>query len=285
MEVIYTSKELNLKLSEIKSEKGRVGFVPTMGSLHAGHGFLLKEARKAADIVVLSIFVNPTQFNVQSDFLAYPNALESDLNLAKLLGVDVVFVPQAPDLYGGIPTANPVDYGELTKAYEASNRLGHFDGVVAVVRKLFQIIQPEMAFFGEKDLQQIAVVRELVRQEFGGLEIVACPLIRDDSGLALSSRNARLSPSNQKIALELSRSLVRLKKALLNPSANGEDLLNQEIETLESVTGIELEYLDIVNSRTFVPLPPQEYRKGHAIVAANVASVRLIDNLFMGVEG
>jgi pantoate--beta-alanine ligase len=284
MEVIYTSKELKRVLSEIKSKEISVGFVPTMGSLHAGHGFLLKQAKKAADYVVLSIFVNPTQFNEPSDFVAYPTALEEDLDLARSLGVDVVFAPQAADLYEGMPSAEAIDYGALTGLYEASKRRGHFDGVVAVVKKLFKVVAPDLAFFGEKDLQQLAVVRELVKREFHGLQVVACPLIRDAKGLALSSRNARLSAHNQATALELSSALKRLKAALMHKNTDGEKHLFEQRNYIKNIPGIDLEYFDVVNPKTFAPLPSKRYREGHAIIAANIASVRLIDNLFLGDE-
>ena len=281
MEIIHTSKALKLKLGEIRAKNLQVGFVPTMGSLHAGHTSLLTIAKAHSDFVVLSIFVNPTQFNLQNDYLAYPTAIQSDLDLARTQGVDVVFVPEASDLYDGIPQAETVDYGNLTGAYEGANRKGHFDGVVAVVRKLFKVVSPDRAFFGEKDLQQLAVVRELAKREFRGLEINSGKLIRDENGLALSSRNIRLSETECKVALELSRALLRLKGALADAS-KGKQVLQEGRLLLKNNPGIDLEYFDVIDAKTFSPLKSQRFQEGHAIVAAQIGSVRLIDNLFLG---
>ncbi len=281
MEIIHTSKELKLKLGEIRAKNLQVGFVPTMGSLHAGHISLLTKAKANSDFVVLSIFVNPTQFNLQNDYLAYPTAIQSDLDLARTQGVDVVFVPEASDLYDGIPQAETVDYGNLTGAYEGANRKGHFDGVVAVVRKLLKVVVPDRAFFGEKDLQQLAVVRELAKREFSGLDIISGKLIRDENGLALSSRNIRLSEKECKVALELSRALLRLKVAVADVSL-GKQIIQEEHLQLKNTPGIDLEYFDVIDAKTFSPLKSQRFQEGHAIVAAQIGSVRLIDNLFLG---
>ena len=281
MEIIYTPTELKLKLGEIRAKNLQVGFVPTMGSLHAGHASLLTIAKANSDFVVLSIFVNPTQFNLENDYLSYPTAIQSDLDLARTQGVDVVFVPEASDLYDGIPQAETVDYGNLTGAYEGANRKGHFDGVVAVVRKLFKIVNPDRAFFGEKDLQQLAVVRELAKREFSGLEITSGKLIRDKNGLALSSRNARMSEKESNVALELSRALMQLKVAIAHES-KGKQAFEKGHLQLKNTPGIDLEYFDVIDAKTFSPLKLHRFQEGHAIVAAQVGSVRLIDNLFLG---
>jgi pantoate--beta-alanine ligase len=268
-------------LSEIKGRNEIIGFVPTMGSLHSGHGTLISQARNASDVVVLSIYVNPTQFDNQHDFKAYPNAMQADLDLARSLGVDVVFSPKTEDIYEGVPNANSVDYGALTAAFEGSKRKGHFDGVVAIVRRLFQIINPEKAFFGEKDLQQLAVIETLCKREFAQLEIVRCPLIRDVDGLALSSRNVRLNPKERIIALELNRTLNRLKAAV-NESVEGSVDLEAERRALDSLDDFELEYLAIIDAESFEEVGEKKWNEGHAVIAAQVGSVRLIDNLFMG---
>ena len=281
MEIFYTSKELKERLSEIKVRKKTVGFVPTMGSLHSGHGTLISRARTGSDVVVLSIYVNPTQFENQHDFKTYPNAIQADLDLARSLGVDVVFAPKTEDIYEGVPNANSVDYGALTAAFEGSKRKGHFDGVVAIVRRLFQIINPEKAFFGEKDLQQLAVIETLCKREFAQLEIVRCPLIRDVDGLALSSRNVRLNPKERIIALELNRTLNRLKAAV-NESVEGSVDLEAERRALDSLDDFELEYLAIIDAESFEEVGEKKWNEGHAVIAAQVGSVRLIDNLFMG---
>ena len=281
MEIFYTSKELKERLSEIKGRNEMVGFVPTMGSLHSGHGTLISRARTGSDVVVLSIYVNPTQFDNQHDFKAYPNAMQADLDLARSLGVDVVFAPKTEDIYEGVPNADSVDYGALTGAFEGAKRKGHFDGVVAIVRRLFQIIKPEKAFFGEKDLQQLAVIEALCKREFAQLEIVRCPLIRDIDGLALSSRNVRLNPKERLVALELNRTLNRLKAAV-NECVVGSVALEAERRALDRLDDLELEYLAIIDAESFEEVGREKWKKGHAVIAAQVGSVRLIDNLFMG---
>tara|TARA_B110000285_G_scaffold212889_1_gene256788 strand:+ start:3406 stop:4269 length:864 start_codon:yes stop_codon:yes gene_type:complete len=284
MEVFYTSRELKQRLSEIKTQSGRVGFVPTMGSLHSGHASLLDQAKRESDFVVLSIFVNPTQFDSEKDFVSYPVSLERDLALARSLDVDAVFVPETTELYEGVPAADSVDYGNLTNSFEGALRTGHFDGVVAIVRRLFSIVNPSKAFFGEKDLQQLAVVRELCNREFTDLEIVPCELIRDTDGLALSSRNIRLSVGQRVLALELFHSLNRLRSSVSEVSSEP-NALSRERERLNRKEGIELEYIGIIDARTFDELGCENWRNGHAVIAANLGSVRLIDNLFLGDPG
>jgi pantoate--beta-alanine ligase len=281
MEIFHTSKELRHRLSEIESRSQIIGFVPTMGSLHSGHATLIKAAKTKSDVVVLSIYVNPTQFNNQDDFKAYPKAKQSDLDLARSLNVDVVFVPDTEEVYGGVPNAEPIHYGALTSAFEGSRRKGHFDGVVAIVRKLFLIVSPKKAFFGEKDLQQLAVIQELCRREFSDLEIVPCPLIRDVDGLALSSRNVRLTSKDRLVALELNRTLNRLKAAVNKSKGGGIDLDSERI-ALDGNDDLELEYLAIIDAESFEEVGESKFNEGHAVIAAQVGSVRLIDNLFMG---
>ena len=169
------------------------GFVPTMGALHEGHASLIKLAKRQSEVVVVSILVNPTQFNNAKDFETYPRTLEGDMEKAQAAGADAVFAPSAEALYGGQPEAIPVNWGALTHAYEGARRPGHFDGVVAVVDLLFQAVQPTLAVFGEKDLQQVGVIEKLAEDRHPGLKVVVAPLVREPSGLALSSRNARLS--------------------------------------------------------------------------------------------
>lgn len=281
MDIIYTSKELKERLSEMRTRNQIVGFVPTMGCLHSGHATLINQAKNASDVVVLSIYVNPTQFDNQQDFKTYPNAMQADLDLARSLGVDVVFAPKTEDVYEGVPNADPVDYGALTSAFEGSKRTGHFDGVVAIVRRLFQIVKPEKAFFGEKDLQQLAVIEALCKREFAQLEIVRCPLIRDVDGLALSSRNVRLNPQERIVALELNRTLNRLKQAANEPQGDVADLDSERL-ALNRMEDLELEYLAIIYAESFEEVGRENWKEGHAVVAAQVGSVRLIDNLFMG---
>lgn len=278
MTICKNLDELQKILSNHRHSNQKVGFVPTMGALHSGHRSLIEAARDTCETVVLSIFVNPTQFNDVKDYDTYPNTLESDLNMAELAGVDVVFLPSVEGMYGGNLGVEQVDYGRLTQSFEAQMRTGHFDGVVAVVRKLFQAVMPNRAFFGEKDLQQLAVIRRLARDEFPGLEIVGCPLIRDTDGLALSSRNVRLNESQRLSALKLNEWIHKIQREI-QEGADAETTLERVLNEARQAEDVSLEYLDIVDARTF-----ESCRAGlsddeiFAVVAAKVGEVRLIDN-------
>ena len=273
-----TIEKLKSTIRASKASGKRVGFVPTMGALHPGHASLIERAAQACEEVVVSIFVNPTQFNNREDFETYPLTLDKDLEVAQRAGATVVFAPHVNELYGGNLEVAPVDYGLLTSAYEGQNRPGHFDGVVAVVRKLFSAVGADAAFFGEKDLQQLAVIRRLAEEEFAGLEIVGCPLVRESDGLAMSSRNVRLAGASRKDALALHAWLNRIKNAASDQSDVQSFLRAIEAEA-SVMKGVELEYIDVVNGSSFEPLydgplGPEAF----AIVAAKVGGVRLIDN-------
>ena len=275
MEIFHTIaeyKEWRFGVAE-EGGLGSIGFVPTMGALHEGHASLMRKSREVCDTVVVSILVNPTQFGDATDLENYPRTLEADLEVAQSAGVDVVFTPSPEDLYGGVPSASEVDWGSITSDFEAAFRPGHFDGVIAVVDKLFSAVKPQQAFFGEKDLQQVAVIRRLTKDLHPGIQIHSCDLIRDEDGLALSSRNTRLSESGRGIALELSRSLVAVSK-----SADFEKEIANQIERINSHDGIELEYLAGVNEVTYSKSDSPDTWT-HAIIAAEVDGVRLIDNI------
>ena len=254
------------------------GFVPTMGALHDGHASLIRTAAAQCDLVVVSILVNPTQFNESSDFESYPRTLESDAQKAQAAGADAVFAPSAEDLYGGTPEAPSVDWGALTSAYEGAHRPGHFDGVVAVVDLLFDAVQPKVAVFGEKDLQQVAVVKRLARERHPEVHVVVGSLIRDAHGLALSSRNSRLSPEGLRTALSLSRCLRAVDEAV-GSGDTVELALGRSRAELDSLAGVELEYLDVVDAQTFEPAHGPSHPHRHVVVAAHVEGVRLIDNV------
>ena len=273
-----TTEELQSTIRASKAAGKRVGFVPTMGALHPGHASLIEQAAQACEEVVVSIFVNPTQFNNREDFETYPLTMEKDLEVAEQAGATVVFAPHVDELYGGNLEVAPVDYGLLTSAYEGQKRQGHFDGVVAVVRKLFLAVEADMAFFGEKDLQQLAVIRRLAEEEFVGLEIVGCPLVRESDGLAMSSRNVRLAGASRTDALALHAWLNRVKNAAGNQGDVQSLLRAIEAEAAE-MEGVELEYIDVVNAKSFEPRNDGPFGpEAFAIVAAQVGGVRLIDN-------
>ena len=254
------------------------GFVPTMGALHNGHASLIRTAAAQCDLVVVSILVNPTQFNESSDFESYPRTLESDAQKAQAAGADAVFAPSAEDLYGGTPQAPAVDWGALTSSYEGAYRPGHFDGVVAVVDLLFDAVQPKVAVFGEKDLQQVAVVKRLARERHPEVHVVVGSLIRDAHGLALSSRNSRLSPEGLRAALSLSRCLRAVDQAV-GSGDTVELALGRSRAELDSLAGVDLEYLDVVDAQTFEPAHGPSHPHRHVVVAAHVEGVRLIDNV------
>jgi pantoate--beta-alanine ligase len=253
------------------------GFVPTMGALHEGHASLIRQAKSRCKLVVVSVLVNPTQFNDAKDFAAYPRSLDGDAAKAKEAGADALFAPTAEDLYGGKPSAKPVHWGPLTHAYEGAHRPGHFDGVVAVVDLLFQVVRPDVAVFGEKDLQQVAVVKRLAEESHPSIQVVVGELIRDASGLALSSRNARLSSEGIDQALALSRAL-RALQAAAHGEEDWDEVLAREREALANSPGVTLEYLDAVDAASFEPAAPGGAAAVHAVVAAHVEGVRLIDN-------
>ena len=279
MTVLHSLEALSQWQHKTGWHHNRGGFVPTMGALHEGHLALIRQAKASSDLVVVSILVNPTQFNDATDFQAYPRTLETDAALAERAGADAVFAPTPEDLYGGTPSAQPVEWGSLTHSFEGEHRPGHFDGVVAVVDLLFSSVQPKLAVFGEKDLQQVAVVRRLAQERHPEVEVCTGSLVRDENGLALSSRNARLSADKKAVALELHRNLVKIQKAWRNGGGDVMQGLDEARTTLSQHPEIVLEYLDIVDGDTFESIAKAGVRATHAIVAAHVEGVRLIDNV------
>ena len=254
------------------------GFVPTMGALHEGHASLIRLAKSQSELVVVSILVNPTQFNDAQDFKTYPRTLEGDMDKAQAAGADAVFAPSAEALYGGKPQAEPVHWGALTHAYEGARRPGHFDGVVAVVDLLFQAVNPTLAVFGEKDLQQVGVIEKLARDRHPGLKVVVAPLVREHSGLAMSSRNARLSVQGVASALALHQALLAVQQGA--EDGNVARAVQAQRDALAANPAVTLEYLDVLDALTFEPWGGggQETRP-YVVVAAEVEGVRLIDNM------
>jgi len=278
MTVLHSLDALREWQQKVNWSDMRTSFVPTMGALHEGHLSLIRHAAELGELVVVSVLVNPTQFNDAQDFQSYPRTLESDAAMAQSAGAHAVFAPQPEDLYGGNPTADRVDWGNLTNAFEGAHRPGHFDGVVAVVDLLFKAVKPSFAVFGEKDLQQVAVVKRLARERHPQLEVVVGVLVRDANGLALSSRNARLNRKGLKLALSLSRTLGHVKHGWVAGQPLSK-VLSEARATLEATEGVTLEYLDAVNSTTFQSHAEGGEAPTHVVVAAHVQEVRLIDNL------
>ena len=274
---IYHSFEDWRRSSEWAFRKAPVGFVPTMGALHDGHASLIRKARRElgdGGHVVVSVYVNPTQFNDAADFQTYPSTRDSDVKLAEDAGADALVFPRSDELYPlGVPQrAEPVDYGVLTSHWEASHRRGHFDGVVAVVRSLFRLVDPGRAYFGEKDWQQLAVISELARREFPRLVVVPVSTVREPDGLAMSSRNTRLAPHDREAAAMLYGALRAVAEA-----GGTEYSVEQQTAALLA-KGWKVEYLAVVDAVT-LEIKCDSALSRRVVAAGFCGGVRLIDNL------
>lgn len=273
--VCRTVDEVQSLISDLKGEGSEIAMVPTMGALHHGHIALIEQAGELGDYVVVSIFVNPKQFNNAEDLEKYPRTLDQDLEkLAELENV-IAFVPEVEDVYPPDFSERNIDLGTLVTGQEAAFRPGHFEGVVNVVSRLFDIVQPDYAIFGEKDFQQLAVIKEMAKQLNYGIQIIGAETIREDSGLASSSRNYRLNESELDEATIIYEALSKLRLAAYKLSI--EEAI-QEAKRLFTESNLELEYLDIVDPDTFQVL--SDWAPGcRACVAAYCGGVRLIDNM------
>lgn len=260
-----------------------VGLVPTMGYLHEGHLSLIEQARASSDHVVMSLYVNPLQFNESSDLEAYPRNLERDVSLAADAGVDLVFAPDNAEMYPLEPLTRVVVSG-LADEMEGAHRPGHFEGVATVVAKLFAGIQPDKAFFGRKDAQQLAIVSRMAQDLSFPVEIVGCPIVRHRSGLAMSSRNSRLGPEDLGPALALSRGLMRVADAVERGERSGATLEDIAMTHLEDEIGVEPEYATLAAQATMQRIERLD-EPAVLAVAAWVAGVRLIDNVHVDFAG
>jgi pantoate--beta-alanine ligase len=258
------------------------GCVPTMGALHPGHVSLMQRARTECGYVTATIFVNPTQFGPQEDFSKYPRTLQADLQLCEQAGVDLVFTPQADQMYVA-DAETTVQVGRLTTVLEGAHRPGHFDGVTTVVAKLLMITQPHKAYFGQKDFQQQLVVRRMVRDLNIPVEIVTCPIIREPDGLAMSSRNRYLSVAERQTAVAISRALRLAADLCSQPAAVPAEVERQMRQMLLQTPGLELQYAVLADPDTLQPLPERVLSGARAVglIAARVGSTRLIDNLLL----
>jgi pantoate--beta-alanine ligase len=256
-----------------------VGLVPTMGALHEGHLSLVRAARAKSDVVVVSIFVNPTQFGPNEDFAKYPRTLERDFELLEREGVDIEFVPSAEEMYPA-GDATWVEVQGLSERLCGKSRPGHFRGVTTVVAKLFHIIEPDVAFFGQKDAAQVAIIRRMVRDLHMPVKIEVCLLVREPDGLAMSSRNAYLGAEDRKSALVLYRSLSCARKLFENGERDSAKLISAAKEEFAAEPGVRLDYFEIVHPSTLEPQAQIEKRSLVA-VAAFVGGTRLIDNILL----
>jgi pantoate--beta-alanine ligase len=259
----------------LRASGARVGLVATMGALHAGHAALFDTAKANGDLVVATLFVNPRQFNNAIDLKNYPSSREDDEALARDHGVDCLIEPSLEAMWPDYPdaTATTVSVRGIGENYEGASRPGHFDGVTSVVAKLFTITGPCRAYFGEKDFQQLAVVRQMVRDLSFDVEVVGCPIVRDDDGLALSSRNVRLGPGARQRALLLSSALRDVASSPASAST-----LRERLRASLNEAELDVVYADVVNPVTFAPSRDDERGEGRALIAASVDGVRLIDN-------
>lgn len=277
MKLIQTIQELRTELDALRKEGKTIGLVPTMGALHAGHASLVKRAVAENDVVVVSDFVNPTQFNDKNDLLKYPRTLDADCKLLEECGASFVFAPSVEEIYPE-PDTRQFSYAPLDTVMEGKFRPGHFNGVCQIVSKLFLIVEPTRAYFGEKDFQQLAIIREIVRKYPFNLEIVGCPIVREADGLALSSRNARLSDEQRIQALQISKTLfASVEYAQTHTLAETKAFVESAISTAE---GLRLEYFEIVDGNSLQTVC--DWKDGSYIVGCITVfcgEVRLIDNI------
>ena len=277
MEIVHTIKDLQAGLSALRAQGKKVGLVPTMGALHAGHASLVKRCVAENDAAVVSVFVNPTQFNDKNDLVKYPRTPEADCCLLEECGAAFVFAPSVEEMYPE-PDARRFSYAPLDTVMEGAFRPGHFNGVCQIVSKLFDAVQPDRAYFGEKDFQQLAIIREMVRKYPFNLQIVGCPIVREDDGLALSSRNARLSSEQRTQALQISKTLfASVEYAKAHTLAETKAFVEKAIEEAEGLT---IEYFEIVDGDTLQTV--SEWNDSNYIVGCITVycgEVRLIDNI------
>lgn len=276
MRTEVTLQGLQAALNPVRLARKSIGFVPTMGNLHQGHIALVKEARKYCDVVVVSIFVNPTQFGAGEDFEKYPRTLEADSQLLADAGCDMIFVPSVQQMYGNKPQLTTVQVDEIASDLCGKSRPGHFTGVATVVTKLFNMVQPNVAFFGEKDWQQLAVIRHLTTDLCFSIDIVGVPIVRDEQGLALSSRNGYLSVAEKQTAVGIYQTLKMVEQALKAGQTDLDAILQRGRDHLSS-QGFEVDYLE---ARTPELKPVHDLKQDMVILAAaKLGSTRLIDNL------
>jgi len=279
MKVLHTIQDLKAELKAYKNEGKSVGLVPTMGALHAGHASLVERSVRENDVTVVSVFVNPTQFNDKNDLAKYPRTLEKDCELLEEKGATIAFAPSVEEVYPE-PDTRVFSYPPTDEVMEGGFRPGHFNGVCQVVSKLFMMVEPDRAYFGEKDFQQIAVIKRMVEDQKFPLEICPCPIVREESGLALSSRNSLLTPEEKDIAVNISKTLFASLEYAKNHSL--EETKQWVIDTLNDIDGLEVQYYEIVDGTSLASLKEWEDSDdvvGCITVFCGQIPVRLIDNI------
>jgi len=277
MEIFLKKAALAAEIKKIRSSGKTIGFVPTMGALHEGHLSLVRISRQQNEFTVVSIFVNPTQFNDKDDLKRYPRMPEKDQAMLRSAGCDIIFMPDENEVYPE-PDTRLFDFGGLDAVMEGKHRPGHFNGVAQVVTRLFDIVKPHRAYFGLKDFQQLAIIRKVVSDQNYPVEIVSCPIVRECDGLAMSSRNMLLDTNQRRQALALSQSLFAAKE--IKNGRTPAEIVEFVTERIKSSPGVKLEYFDIINGSTL--LPAEKWDDKHDVIgciAARVGKIRLIDNI------
>jgi len=277
MKLVRTIKDLNLAVTEARSKGNKIGFVPTMGALHKGHLSLVEQAAKKCTFVVVSIFVNPTQFNDRNDLKRYPRDLNRDLELLRSVPCKLVFAPEVKEMYPN-PDTRKFNFGPLEEVMEGTHRPGHFNGVAQIVSKLFDFVKPDCAFFGQKDFQQLVIIKELVHQMNTNIEIIPCPIIRENDGLAMSSRNQLLSKEQRKSAALISKVLFESRNKAASFSVN--ELKKWVIDEINKSPLLDVEYFDIVDDIRLEPVISWKPENGVVgCIAVQCGAIRLIDNI------
>ena len=277
MKVIHTITNLQNEVSEWKRQHKTIGFVPTMGALHQGHLSLVKRCLDETDICIVSIFVNPTQFNDKKDYQVYPQKFKDDYDLLREVNCDIIFAPSEQEMYPA-PDTRIFDFDPLDKVMEGKFRPGHFNGVAQIVSKLFDATTPDKAYFGEKDFQQLAIIRMMVKQLNYPIEIIGCPIVREPNGLAMSSRNMRLATNQRQIATKIAQSLT--KSCTFVAEKTVEETIHVVISEINAEKPLQVEYFDIVDGNTLSSISDwneSEYVIG--CIAVFCEEVRLIDNI------
>ncbi|HAB81234.1 MAG TPA: pantoate--beta-alanine ligase [Flavobacteriaceae bacterium] len=280
MDVFNSVKSLNERLSFSRDQGNSLGLVPTMGALHNGHLSLVAKAVRENNTVVVSIFVNPTQFNNAQDLAQYPQQLTADIALLKTISEDLlVFTPSVKEMYPEGLGAKPYSFNGLDRRWEGEDRPGHFQGVGTVVEKLFEMVRPNQAYFGEKDFQQLAIIRDLVRQKAFGISIVGCPIVRESYGLAMSSRNERLKPLDRVAAAVIYKTLkIAAQKALAQNLLS--EITHEAIKEIHALENTAVFYFEFVNATTLEPIETLKNPENTRIITAvNFKGVRLLDNI------
>jgi pantoate--beta-alanine ligase len=278
LKVIHTIAALQMQLEPVNSANQKIALVPTMGALHPGHVSLIKAAQQIADFVVCSVFVNPTQFTDPKDLEKYPRPVEHDIKMLEEAGCDLVFMPSVTEMYPQQEQWH-IDLGSAEFLLEGAYRKGHYQGVTQIVKKLFDAVQPHKALFGQKDYQQVLMIQNMVHYFKLPIEIVTCPIIREQDGLAMSSRNIHLSPADRTHALVLNKALEFVKANFEKQSITA--LEEQASAMIRDTPGVELDYFSIVDGTTLEPQSDKQAKNLVALVAAKVGHTRLIDNMLL----